>query len=104
MNVRYLHERHGNSGKQSNLAKPDVKGDLLAFVDANSAPNGRSKDSFGQTLYFSPKFSTVQVPKPIMTTIFPGQLLENLQQEKGKAGCSNGFSLNGYKERDQSML
>ena len=37
--------------------------EFLLFVDINSQSNGRSADSSGPTLYFLPKFSTIQAPK-----------------------------------------
>ena len=52
VNVRYPHQRHGNAGKPSHFAKTSVKEDFLAFVDANSQPNGRSADSSGPTLFY----------------------------------------------------
>jgi len=55
--------RHGNAGKVSHSAKTEIKEKFLEFVDANSQPNGRSADSSGPTFYFSPKFTTIQMPK-----------------------------------------
>ena len=40
VSVRYPHTRHGNTGRQSNSSKASVMDDFLAFVDANSQPNG----------------------------------------------------------------
>ena len=61
--VRYPHEKHGNSGKVSNSAKPSVMDAFLSLTDANSQPNGRSADSHGPTHYFISKFRTIQIPK-----------------------------------------
>ena len=61
--VSYPHARHGNAGKVSHSAKTTVHDDFIKFVDMNSQPNGRSADSSGPTHYFSPKFTSVQMPK-----------------------------------------
>ena len=61
--VRIPHDRHGNAGKVSHSAKTGIREKFLEFVDANSQPNGRSADSSGPTFYFSPKFTTIQMPK-----------------------------------------
>ncbi len=61
--VKTPHGRHGNDGKVSHSAKTTVREKYLEFVDANSQPNGRSGDSSGLILYFSPKFTTIQMPK-----------------------------------------
>ena len=47
----------------SNYAKDDTREQFLEFVDLNTQPNGRSADSAGPTMYFIPKFSTIQTPK-----------------------------------------
>ena len=52
---------HGNAGKSLNSAKKAVLEDFLAFMNANSEPNGCSDNP---THYFMSKFSTVQAPKP----------------------------------------
>ena len=103
VDVRYPHERHGNAGKPSHFAKTDVKKDFLAFVDANSQPNGRSADSTGPTYYFLSKFSTIQAPKPGVSN-YEHSLQRSLvgefnraQAEAGKEGCSNGSSHNWLK-------
>ena len=64
ISVRYPYTSHGNAGKRSNSAKVTVLNDFLAFVDANSQPNGRSADSSGPTHYFVSQFATVQAPDP----------------------------------------
>lgn len=64
--VRFPHERHGNAGKVSNSAKTTLREEFLEFVDANSQPNGRSADSSGPTIYFIPKFTTIQMPKSML--------------------------------------
>ena len=61
--VRYPHERHGNVGRVSNYAKDDTREQFLESDDLNTQPNGRSADSTGPTMYFIPKFSTIQTPK-----------------------------------------
>jgi len=61
--VRYPHERHGNAGRVSNSAKAGTREQFLQFVDLNTQPKGRSADSTGPTMYFIPKFSTIQTPK-----------------------------------------
>ena len=61
--VRCPHERHGNTGKVSNSAKPSIVDAFLSFTDANSQPNGRSADSHGPTHYFISKVQTIQTPK-----------------------------------------
>ena len=40
VDVRFPHERHGNSGKVANSAKTSVMEEFLEFVDNNSQPNG----------------------------------------------------------------
>ena len=47
--VRYPHSRHRNTGKSSNGAKRDAKSAFLEFIDCNSQPNGRSKESSSAT-------------------------------------------------------
>ena len=103
VNVKYPHERHGNAGKPSHFAKTSVKEDFLAFVDANSQPNGRSADSTGPTYYFLSKFSTIQAPKHGDSN-YEHSLQRSLvgefnraQAEAGKQGCSNGSSHNWLK-------
>ena len=59
ISVRYPYTRHGNAGKPSNSAKTTVLNNFLAFVDANSQPNGCSADLSGPTHYFISNFATV---------------------------------------------
>lgn len=101
--VRYPHERHGNSGQTSHSAKTAVMDDFLLFVDTNSLPNGRSADSTGPTSYFLPKFSTIQSPKPgiphyaeRLSRSVVGEFNRS-QREAGKGVCSNGSSHNWLK-------
>ena len=63
MVIRYPHQRHGNAGKQSNVAKTSTMNDFLSFVDSNCQPNGRTAQSHGPTYYFISKFATIQMPK-----------------------------------------
>ena len=97
VSVRYPYTRHGNAGKQSSSAKVTVMmNDFLAFVDANSQPNGCSGDSSGPTHYFLSKFATVQAPKPgcshyrdrLMRSVI-GEF-NRTQREAGRGTCSNG--------------
>ena len=37
--------------------------DLLAFVDANSQPNGRQEGSYSAQFFFHPKFSRIAPPR-----------------------------------------
>jgi len=64
VDVRYPYTYHGNALKPSISAKKTTLEEFLLFVDINSQPCGRSADSSGPTLYFLPKFSTIQAPKP----------------------------------------
>lgn len=103
LQVRFPHERHGNAGKPSNSAKTTVREDFLQFVDNNSQPNGRSADSSGPTFYFSPKFTTIQTPKPSVAQYedrvarsVVGEF-NRVQREQGKSECSNGSSHNWLK-------
>lgn len=104
VHVRYPHERHGNAGKPSNSAKKTVREEFLRFVDNNSQPNGRSADSSGPTFYFSPKFTTIQTPKPSVAHYkervarsVVGEF-NRVQREQGNGECCNGSSHNWLKE------
>ena len=77
--------------------------DFLQFVDINSQPNGRSADSTGPTVYFLPKFTTIQVPKAGVSH-YEERLrrsvvgeFNRIQQESRINGCSNGSSHNWLK-------
>ena len=101
--VRFPHERHRNAGKASNSAKTTIRGEFLQFVDNCSQPNGRSADSTGPTFYFSPKFATIQTPKPSacnyedrVARSVVGEF-NRMQREQGKGECSNGSSHNWLK-------
>lgn len=101
--VRFPHERHGNAGKVSNSAKTTLQEEFLEFVDANSQPNGRSADSSGPTIYFIPKFTTIQMPKSTvahyeerLSRSVVGEF-NRIQREQGKKQCSNGSSHNWLK-------
>lgn len=103
VDVRFPHERHGLAGIPSNQAKTAVKEAFLDFVDNNSQPNGRSEDSSGPTFYFSPKFNTIQTPKPTVAH-YEERLgrsvvgeFNRYQREIGKGECSNGSSHNWLK-------
>ena len=103
VDVRYLHAKHGNALKVSNSAKKTTMEEFLLFVDTNSQPNGRSADFSGPTLYFLPKFSTIQAPKPgvnhyneRLQRSVVGEFNQT-QQERGRSGCSNGSSHNWLK-------
>ena len=61
--VRTPHGRHSNAGKVSHSAKTATHEKFLEFVDMNSQQNSRSADSSGPTFYFSPKFTSIQMPK-----------------------------------------
>ena len=55
--------RHKNARKPSNHAKSDaILERFLAFVDKNSAPNGRKEGSYGNTYYFHRKFTQIRTP------------------------------------------
>lgn len=47
----------------SNSAKTDVMSDFLAFVDANSQPNGRQSGSYSAQFFFHPKFTRIAPPR-----------------------------------------
>ena len=101
--VRVPHERHGNTGKVSNSAKTTVRQDFIEFVDMNTQPNGRSADSSGPTVYFLPKFTTIQAPKPSISHYLErlarsviGEF-NRVQRERGRGECSNGSSHNWLK-------
>ena len=103
LQVRYPHECHGNAGKASNSAKTNLREDFLEFVDANSQPNGRSADSSGPTIYFLPKFATIQMPKRTvahyeerLSRSVVGEF-NQVQSEQGKEECSNGSTHNWLK-------
>ncbi len=105
ISVRYPYTRHGNAGKPSNSAKATVLNDFLAFVDANSQPNGRSADSSGPTHYFVSNFSTIQAPKPGCSHYQERRLKRSVvgefnrtQREAGRDTCSNGSSHNWLKK------
>ena len=98
VNVRFPHERHGNSGKVANSAKTSIMEEFLEFVDNNSQRNGRSADCTGPTFYFLIKFSTIQMPKAGVGN-YETRMLRSLvgefnrsQSEAGKYGCSNASS------------
>lgn len=98
ISVRYPYTRHGNAGKLLNSAKTTVLNDFLAFVDANSQPNGRSADSSSPTHYFVSNFAAVQAPKPgcphyqerLKRSVV--DKFNRAQREAGKGTCSNGSS------------
>jgi len=99
----YPHTKHGNALKRSNSAKKTTLEEFLLFVDINSQSNGRSADSSGPALYFLPKFSTIQAPKPGVNQ-FEERLIRSVvgefnctQQDSGRSGCSNGSSHNWLK-------
>ena len=56
--VKQFAARHGLEGKLSNNNKRDLKGQFLAFVDANTYPTGRAKEH-KSSLYFFYHFSHV---------------------------------------------
>ena len=101
--VRYPHERHGNVGRVSNSAKVGTREQFLEFVDLNTQPNGRSADSTGPTMYFIPKFSTVQTPKRTVphyeehvSRSVVGEF-NRIQREMGRKEISNGSSHNSLR-------
>ena len=103
VDVRYPHGKHGNALKPSHSAKMSTMEDFLQFIDMNSQPNGRSADSTGPTVYFLPKFTTIQAPKAgvshyeeRLSRSVVGEF-NRIQQESGKSGCSNGSSHNWLK-------
>ena len=76
---------------------------FLEFVDMNSQPNSRSADSSGPTVYFSPKFTTIQMPKK-GTSHYQERVKRSVvgefnrtQRESGRGECSNGSSHNWLK-------
>ena len=95
--VRVPHKRHGNAGKVSNSAKTTVRQDFIEFVDMNTQPNGRSADSSGPTVYFLPKFTTIQAPKPSISH-YEERLARSVIGEFNRVQCcSNGSSHNWLK-------
>ena len=101
--VQTPHGRHGNAGKMSHSAKEAIRENFLELVDANTQPNGRSADSSGPTFYFSPKFTTIQMPKKEVSH-FQERLSRSVvgefnrtQLENGLGECSNGSSHNWLK-------
>ncbi len=98
--VRTPHARHGNAGKPSHAAKPTFLERFLEFVDCNSQPNGRSADSTGPIFYFSPQFTTIQMPKKGVPH-YKDRLRRSVvgefnrtQRESGLPEMSNGSSHN----------
>ena len=63
VDVRYPHDKHELQGHKSNSAKVNERESFLAFVDANSQPNGRRLDSRNPTHYFWPNFTAISTPK-----------------------------------------
>ena len=54
---------HRNAKKRSNNALSDaILERFIAFVDKNSAPNGRKEGSYGKTYYFDRKFTQIRTP------------------------------------------
>lgn len=101
--VRFPHERHGNAGRVSNSAKSATKQQFLDYIDMNSQPNGRSADSSGPTMYFIPKFTIIQAPKPTVSH-YKERLqrsvvgeFNRIQQKQGRQPCSNESSHNWLK-------
>ena len=85
------------AGKPSNSVKKAVLEDFLAFVDANSEPNGHSDNP---THYFVSKFSTVKAPKPGCSQ-YQQRLKMSIvgdTEESWKGTCSNGSSYNWLKK------
>ena len=101
--VRYPHARHGNGGKISHAAKTTTHEEFIRFVDMNSQPNGRSADSSGPTNYFSPQFTSIQMPKAGVSHYEERKRrsvvgeFNRSQRESGKGECSNGSSHNWLK-------
>ena len=101
--VRFPHERQGNTGKLFNSAKRTVREEFFQLVNNCSQQNGRSADSTGPTFYFSPKFATIQTPKPsacnyedhVVRSVV-GEF-NRVQKQQGKGECSNGSSHNWLK-------
>lgn len=97
--VCYPHQHHGNARRPSNSSKPRVREDFLNFVDCNVQPNGRSVDSSGPTRYFVSTFTTIQVPKKGVANFEERKArsvveFNQIQEENGKQGCSNGSASN----------
>lgn len=104
VSVRYPHARHGNAGRVSNSSKRAIMDDFLAYVDANSQPNGRSSDSTGPTFYFLSKFPTLQTPKAgcpqyeeRLSRSLVGEF-NRAQCEASKGECSNSSCHNLLKQ------
>ena len=101
--VRYPHARHGNAGQISHAAKTTTHEEFIRFVDMNSQPNGRSADSSGPTHYFSPQFTSIQMPKAGVSHYEERKRrsvvgeFNRSQRESGKGECSNGSSHNWLK-------
>ena len=102
--VRTPHSRHGNASKVSYSAKTATHEKFLEFVDMNSQLNGRSADSSGPTFYFSPKFTSIQMPKKNVHH-YQEQVKRSVigefnhsQHESGLTECSNGSSHNWLKQ------
>ena len=79
--VQYPHDRHGLAGKVSNHSKQEVMSEFLAFVDANSQPNGRQAGSYSAQFFFLPKFTRTATPR---------------EGEKNYAEKSNSVPLTDY--------
>ena len=95
VDVRVPYEFHGLSGRTSNISKVEAKEAFLAFVDANSTPNGRRLDSRNPTHYLLPKSKTISTPKKNVPNYDEKAKLSfkvefnRLQAEKGKAMISD---------------
>lgn len=75
--------------------------DFLAFVDANSQPNGRSSDSTSATFYFLSKFSTLKTPKagcPQYEEHLSRSLVREFNRAQHEGECSNGSCHNWLKQ------
>jgi len=101
--VRYPHERHGNAGRVSKSANVGTREQFLEFVDLNTQTNGHSADSTGPTMYFIPKFPTIQTPKrtvphyeQCVSRSVVGEFNRSLLK-KGRKETSNGSSHNWLK-------
>ena len=109
IDIRVPYESHGLSGRLSNNSKVEAKQAFLAFVDANSTPNGRRLDSRNPTHYLLPRFKTISTPKRSVLNYEEKVKLSltvefnRLQTEEGKATISD-FSATTWLKQERPKV
>ena len=98
--LRYPHDRHGDAGQVSNSTNTTTHDEFIRFVDMNSQPNGRLADTSGLTRYFSPQFTSLQMPGAGVSHYEERKRISVVgkfnrsQHESGRGEISNGSSHN----------